>query len=290
MDWIVHIGPQKTGSKAIQRMLADGRRIRAPRVIYPDEGREGVWHEPLFLRLMDGDASLVQSAVARYAGRGWDLGVWSCEAFYTLPPARIQLFREALGPARIVIFVRRQDERANSYLNQLVMAHRVRIDFIRAFEQSLTKYNPLLDYRAMITPWAECFGWGSITALAFDKSRDAAVQFADAVGIEIAVEDHDGRNPNPALDRFAYDTLRELKEGYTGDEVELVSAVGRAHAALADHLVDTRHSRGIEVLDEATRRSIMEMYADSNEWVRATWFPDTRWPDDGPAQRHADLP
>src|SRR5262245_52013391 len=170
MRWAIHIGPQKTGSKAIQHLLAqEPERIVAPRVIYPDEGREWLWHEPVYHALLAGDASAIVAARERYRDELFDLGIWSCEAFHRLPSDAISRFRDALGPAQVVLVLRRQDQRLNSLLNQLVKAHRVTIDQIEAFEAKLLEYQPEFDYRVTIEKWADAFGMSTISPLLYDK-------------------------------------------------------------------------------------------------------------------------
>jgi hypothetical protein len=123
MQWVIHIGTPKTGSKALQRILANGR--LNDHVAYPDAGRQGAWHEPLYYDLVNGDSSKIEASVDFWRRQAVSFGVFSCEVFYDLPADAITRFHSVLDGAKIVLFLRRQDDFANSFLNQLVKAHRV---------------------------------------------------------------------------------------------------------------------------------------------------------------------
>ena len=280
MRWAIHIGPQKTGSKAIQQLLVrEPEKILAPRVVYPDEGREWLWHEPVFRALLAGDASAIVAGREHYRDAPVDLGIWSCEAFHALPAEAIAQFREELGPAQIVLVLRRQDQRLNSFLNQLVMAHRVTIDQIHAFEDSLTEYQPEFDYRATIEKWADAFSMEQITPLLYDKRVGVVDPFCRALDITLAPDRQRTAAPNPAIDDYGYGALRELKESRPPVD-DLPALMTHAIADLQEHLIDTTLADGIELIDRDTQRSIMRLYAESNEWVRSRWFPSSSWPED----------
>lgn len=64
MDWIVHIGAQKTGSKAIQEFLGhEPHRIAGRTFCFPSSGRVGTWHRPIHEELANGQSDLLQAAI-----------------------------------------------------------------------------------------------------------------------------------------------------------------------------------------------------------------------------------
>ena len=65
MQWIIHIGTPKTGSKALQRYLAAGR--FGELIAYPRDCRAGLWHAPLNYRLPENNSSDVAAAVDFWA-------------------------------------------------------------------------------------------------------------------------------------------------------------------------------------------------------------------------------
>jgi hypothetical protein len=279
MRWVIHIGPQKTGSKALQEFLdREPEQIISPRVVFPSEGRQALWHRPLHDALAQGDTSAITAALARYAATDAELGVWSYEGMHELPREAIARFRDALGPAQIVLFLRRQDQRMNSFLNQLVKAHRVPIETIEAFEASVLEYKPGFDYRATIHAWAEWFGMDAITPLIYDKRAGVIEPFCRAVGITLAPGMAAPTFVNRALDPAGYRAMREMKAQRPPLE-ELPTLVNQSHQELESSFVDTTFEEGFDLIDAETKAAIMRLYAESNEWVRGRWFPATRWPD-----------
>jgi hypothetical protein len=274
MRWVIHIGIRKTGSKAIQRFLANeaGRGPHA-RLCFPTHGREGVWHRPLELALRDGDGSGLQAAVAAYASQSDSIGVFSGEDFHTLPPRSIRLIREKLGKTQIIMFIRRQDLAMNSLLNQYAKAHRVTFDAVKHFERNITDYNPHFDYWRILSLWVDVFGMEAVTTIIADKGTDAVRLFCNAIGIECAQTAENLPNPNPALSRKAYDAFLSAKAAVV-DPSELPALVNRLHCDLASEMLDTFRGEGPRLLDDDLSSKIMQNYATSNEYVRRHWFPD----------------
>jgi len=273
MRWVIHIGIQKTGSKAIQKFLASSAdQIAGSRVLFVPHGRVGTWHRPLFHALFEGDGSDLEAAVAEIDPRAWDIGIFSFEALHELLPNRIALIAENLGPAQIVLFIRHQVDAINSALNQYAKAHRISYDAAIQFERHLTRYNPDFDYQAIIGKWVEVFGRDMMTPVIYDKPADAVRLFCEAIGVAVPETYRLAVNPNRALTRSAFDAFLSAKASVS-DAHELPSVVTRLRREFQDSMVDTFREPGPLLFDEPARRAILSLYEASNEAVRAQWFP-----------------
>jgi hypothetical protein len=272
MRWVMHIGIRKTGTKAIQRFLANeaGRGPYA-HLFFPIHGREGNWHEPLELALLEENGSELDNALAAHASHGECIGVFSSEGLYELPPRSIRIIREKLGETQIILFIRRQDYAMNSLLNQYAKSHKVPFNAVKNFERNIAEYNPRFDYCRIISNWAAVFGIEAITTIVADKRVDAVRQFCDAIGIEYTPSYRHLPNPNPALNRNAYEAFMRAKA--VTETSELPALVSRLHREFASEMVDTSHREGPCLIDEGVSSRIMQNYAISNEYVRSHWFP-----------------
>ena len=274
MDWVLHIGTQKTGSKAIQRYLVDGNLSTLERsVLFPESGREGLWHQPIYDELLAGNSKMLQMASQEGEASCADVGVISCEAMYLFTSSQIELLFRTLGRAKVVIFIRRQDQLVNSMYNQLIKAHRVNFEYIKNYESQLLNYNPDFDHMSTIERWGKVFGFDNIIPIIYDKNTNAVHEFL--LNIEINnVSDAKSSlssNPNPALDASALTILRAVKQLNDKDE-DLPPLVGAAHQVLRYHFVDT-YSQGDQYLLTLAQRSIIyEFYRESNSAINDRYF------------------
>lgn len=274
MRWVLHIGTQKTGSKALQHVLShELDRVAGARVYYPAAGREGIWHEPVYYALEAGNSSLLKAARDEARGARADYAILSCEGFYELPPAAIARIREVIGEATVVLLLRRQDSLLNSWYNQLIKAHKVAIDEIRDFERRLTDYHPASDHFATLQKWAAVFGWECQRPIIYRKSTCVVDEFFGELGLRIDRTDLKLPNPNKALDARAASLVRGVKE-LIGTGPELPQLIQMLHEQFGANFVDTFESEECYLFDMAARQKILNLYTESNERVRCRFFPE----------------
>lgn len=273
MKWLLHIGTTKTGSKAIQRLLAaQADTLTEPRIAYPKTGRSGVWHEDLFYALEGGRTAELAGARKEAQATGADHAVLSYEGFYQLPVTSIRLIRESLGEARILLFIRRQDMHANSWYNQLIKAHRIPFSAVVAFERHSTNYDPTLDHWATLEKWSAVFGRDAIRPVVYDKSQSSVRALFEALDVEPPADHTEPDNPNPALTPDQAATLRAVKE-LVGNSPELPHVVELFHRRFSSAFADTLAGDPVWILEPSACRTILEHYSASNERVRRHWFP-----------------
>jgi hypothetical protein len=273
MQWVLHIGTQKTGSKAIQQYLADSARLPAS-ICFPLAGREGNLHHPLFEQLLKGNISNLLTATAEVADSGAAYGVISCEHLYVLPKASIELLFQVLGPARIAVFIREQSELIESMHNQLVKAHRVNYQRVHEYEKNITCYDANFDHMATIERWGGVFGFDYVTPIVYDKRDDAVAKFLGVLKIDksTCIDARNAVNPNPALNFEALKILRYLKQHHANDDT-LPNLVSIAHRMLKDYFVDTYRESNYSIISDATKVAVRTLYRDSNDQLRRLYFP-----------------
>jgi hypothetical protein len=274
MQWLLHVGTTKTGSKAIQHFLATtAETLNGPRIVFPKTGRcGGVWHEELFYALDAGQCDMLAAARTEAIAAGADHAVLSYEGFYQLPLESIALIKDVLGPARILLFIRRQDSHANSWYNQLIKAHRVTFSAIDEFERNVSTYDPMLDHWATIEKWSAVFGADAIQPVVYDKSRSSVDVLLEMLHICPPVGGRSSPNPNSALTPPLAATLRAIKE-QVGDSPRLAEIVGVFHQEHVAEFMDTYAGDTVYLLDPSVRAAIMDNYQCSNEMVRRCHFP-----------------
>jgi hypothetical protein len=272
MNWLLHIGITKTGSKAIQQFLAsEAEALAEPRIVYLKTGRSGIWHEDLFSSVQNGGTDLLAGARQEGLSARADYAVLSYEGFYQLRAEQIQLVRDTLGDAQILLFIRRQDAHANSWYNQLIKAHRVPITAIEEFERSATTYDPTLDHWATIERWRSAFGHDAVHVVTYDKTSSSVHALLEVMHAPLSLVHRAVDNPNPALTPDMAAMLRGVKQ-LLGDCPDLAQVVDTFHRQYGATFVDTYAADTVYLLDPATCRAIMSRYAEANEEVRRRLF------------------
>lgn len=272
MEWVIHIGTQKTGSQAIQRFLINEiDRILGCTLCFPASGRRGIWHRPIYEELLDGRADALRAAREEASEHGADLGILSFAAFYTLAEAQIEMMHSVLGAVRIIMFLRRQDQLTNSMYNQLFKAHRVDYQQIVDYEASMLQYNPDYDHHKTLQKWSAVFGPYNIKPIIYDKRKSSIAQLLDRIGVAADFSNFEAPNPNPALDAQSLSLFRALKLQHD-DADTLPALMNAAHRTLRKRFVDTYAEGDQYLLTLAERETICGHYAVSNEALRRVFF------------------
>ena len=275
MRWVIHIGTQKTGSKAIQLFLNnEPARIRHIHYCLPKSGRSGIWHQPLYEALQNGHYELLKSVVDEGNKSGADVGILSYEGLHMLESQHIQEMMNILGGGKIVLFIRRQDQFVNSMYNQLIKAHRVTYSRIMQFQASLLEYNSDYNYLSTIQKWGAVFGQKNILPIIYDKQACSIRQFLDRVHLSADFSGYKPSNPNPALDAASLSLFLEIKQQCINVDA-LPRLMTVAHQLLRERFVDT-YSSGEEqyLFSMREREQIYRHYLEANEQLRALFFPE----------------
>jgi hypothetical protein len=276
MRVILDIGLPKTGSKARQTfLLNDSERLQDELLLYPQAGRDWVWHRPLYEAITAGDhvtLDKLKQELRAAEGRS-TLAILSYEEMYLLDAERIQVLGSLSDDVRAVVFLRRQDQLVNSYYNQQHKGHRVSINALKAYEATMLQRSDSFDYRNVLQRWMQVLGDDKVKPVLFDKGRSSVLSFFEGAGVAVDTVGYEEIYPNPAIDEFGLSVLRAVKELVQESDL-LADVVREAHATLASHFRTSPKDPEAYLLTFAQRTQVMNQYEDSNEWVRQRFFPE----------------
>lgn len=154
---IVHIGTDKTGSTAIQKLINSNRDVlEAKDWVYPTK----TWnlehnHTKISIALGQNEFEILQKLREEIEASGRNNVLLSFEGFYTLNEEQISAFVSALqslnrGEVKIIIYLRRQDDKIESGILQNIKSGDSRVlDLERYYSQ----IEPATDYRSIVEKW-----------------------------------------------------------------------------------------------------------------------------------------
>lgn len=262
MQYIIHIGTTKTGSKALQHTLRENSEtLKRKRIIYPETGRRGVWHHGLF----DGTQKEIMPALIAEA-KGFETCIISYEGAYSLPDNTLKWLKMLPGRKIIVVFVRNQVGWINSFYNQLHKAHRRPMRDILDFEKHIPSKNPEFDLDFQIARWERFFGIENVFVFKHSKEHHPAVPVLNLAGLIISDQDDidlSKFNPNKAADIRSLKILRYIKKRISS-EAELPHVIRCAHKSLRGSWIDTRHEPAPMLLCDDDVMQIREVYSAGN--------------------------
>ncbi|MBJ3764367.1 glycosyltransferase [Maribius pontilimi] len=250
---VIHIGATKTGSTFLQHMLEKNR---------PALLREGVWfpeiglfwqqnrphkqagHAAYTRAARDGDPAIrdhIERGLALMDGRIHTI-ILSSEAFFLQENSRFLADYFKGYDVEIVVYLRRQDEWANSQYCEFVAGGAVgRTDLPIDKWLALSKTRKLLDYRIPLQKWSDKIGKENVHVRVFEPDRlidgDLLADFADATGLPqlLDLPRPDARDQNEArLSAAHVEVLRLFNtRPFTSDAayLDFIEEVGTGIAA-----------------------------------------------------------
>ncbi len=295
-ELILHIGVTKTGSTSIQHSVAQLRdQLAARQVFYPMPlGR--IDHHPL-AAVFAGAAGASGSGLSTRLGSFRDSfkaeldsmpsGTTRCiitsEHFSVLPRRRqVQALADFLMPyfdsARVIVYLRRQDEHVASAYNQY-LRNGVAVE-PALFREGAdgNQRRRYLNYKALLHRFAAAFGARSIRPRIFARDAlaaaggDVVTDFLQAAGIDVPAPETPGlreRNLSINLEGQAI-LLAALKRRAAQPDAD--SEPDAQWRILCDWVTQVLPGRGWRpTRDEA--RNFIEHFAETNEAVRRAYFP-----------------
>ncbi|MEQ8653062.1 MAG: hypothetical protein RIC87_11420 [Kiloniellales bacterium] len=199
----------------------------------------------------------------------------SCELLWRLPAKRICHLKELLArfseSIHIVVYLRNQaDYIESSYTTTLRNGENGSIEQV-SLRKLGAKY---LDYSKRIKIWSDIFGEENVIIRIFERERlmrgDIVFDFCDAVEIDPKLASLPRESKNLSLERRIQESLRKIN--VTSSRAHL--DVGRAMREINIMLRHGERGGPPIQLSTATRALIDAYHSETNEALRAAWFPD----------------
>lgn len=308
MKITLHIGTHKTGTTSLQRFLHSNRgQLKAQGVLYPDYGLlHHAHHEwPWSIAGVDGGRRLTDTSeqlLKRYlaeadAQRCDQLLVSSEEFEFVRAPAKLAGLAEQLKDfqVKILVYLRRQDYYLESEYGQHLRMYEKRetkeIDEFLFWHALADRFN----YRRLLTPWAEAFGYDNIKVRVYEKERFAAGSiFTDFLSsLELTMssqwrlpEENESNYGLSPLGMKAVKTFNRFPATRQAHQ-RLLKAIQRCEREGRSDANDMQRSAGLLTPDQ--RRGLLRYYGASNSYVAKTFLEgvdtlfDDAIPDQDPA-------
>lgn len=300
MEILIHIGTHKTATTYIQNILWSEREaLDQTGILYPEAGYYDGAHHRLGGSLVNGmDCNILkridaprfntlaeipwwQDFVSEVNAKRPDRVLISSEEFewYTSPIDLIDFLATALPryQIRIAICLRRQEEFLESLYQEFVREPKVREK--RFFRQAMGDLR-FANYDKLISRWEYACGENAIKVVRFDdlKSRGILAGYMDFLDLPMSLNDrleqrqHDARDiMKEALPAVCVEFLRLCNQ--TPISVERHKRILKALYEVREPLLKRYGPACLRILPPNLRNELRERFKDSNERVRARYFP-----------------
>lgn len=254
----IHAGMQKAGSKAIQALCAEAAESLAEAGFkYADTGRHGNWHRGIFEDL----SGFAQPLLAEAGDCGRAL-IISYEEMYLWSGGEIRRLAALFDKVRVLLVRRDFTSWVNSFVNQMIKAHRVSFADI---ERLLSKPDELAqrgDLDDHARRWRSALGAQAVEVVNFPRG-EGDIRHEFCRWLDLSIDIPPTPNANPAADIGSLAVMYEVKRLAAGQTPDmLVAAMAQAHAVLGDRWIDTRVVNGPLVVSADQCQDLRRAVAD----------------------------
>lgn len=264
-----HIGMQKAGSKAIQHFSVDNREaLGALGITYARNTERGVWHRKLFTEYDDAMDDKVKAIMARH-----DTVVLSFERAYLAPKLVIARLAQLSSQMHVLFVVREPVSWLNSWINQIVKAHRSTYQQFLSQTVDTEAVREALDVDRQLMRWEEFAGRERITVVDYNAHDNVIEPYMDWLGIDPALRDRftmANDDPNRALDEASLRVFLEVKRrAGEVNRIALSRIMQRAHDVVQNSTPVP--SEPFRLVDDEMAQAIVSSYQPAFERVMARY-------------------
>lgn len=270
MRLIIHAGIHRTGTTALQRVLADNRPgLAAKGIVYPFRG---VHHQDLAWALYEGTMTGADLRVALLQERVPETHtvVVSGEDFCVHTDLGwVQDIREAYD-VEVVFYLRRQDVWLASWYNQHVKwpFHREKSESSpKAFLGTLWEYH-WLDYQDLLSRWERAVGSEGVHVGVVEEQQttDVVAHFTQQMGVDVETLNVMHGRGNDSLPIASLEIARHL------GLIDLEPAARNMVEVALRRAFGGREEKSEMIFSGTERREILERFTSSNRAVARRYF------------------
>lgn len=250
---------EKAGSKAIQHFSKENfATLNRAGFRYPLRLGPGVWHKQLFR----GYSSKMDKRIEQLAKSDRSV-ILSFEKAYIAPDSLIHDLARHFDEMHVLFIAREPVSWVNSWMNQLIKAHKTPYKQCVSFSAASTSAREALVLDEHLARWERFAGPQRVTVIEFRKEVNVLDAYQDWLGLPEDVREAvhlPTEYPNEALDERGVRVFLEVKRLLVDSDLGTrVQAMKRAHDALPKILENDRPST-VRLIDSETARYVADHY------------------------------
>lgn len=243
----IHLGSQKTGSKAIQNLLTENNSIlQSKNLVYPENFSKGVWHRDLFMNFSTDHRQMLEELTT-----GKRRPIISFENAYEASQSQIADVTRGFSNIELLFFTRHPTSWINSFKNQIIKAHKASIKTYRNFDVTSSQVINKFRWDKYIENWRDNADIAGCRVENYSGGIDVLSTTLNWLGVSEYEGDfvRQETNPNKALDVESARIFLALKEKIEGvPDKTRIEAIRRAHSATKEKWIDTHIGAGMFLL------------------------------------------
>jgi hypothetical protein len=296
----IHIGTMKTGSTALQTFFkTNSNHLKKRNIYYPNIiSQAGNFlgfsllpqTPPLVHQKMDINSDELYSRLNREIENSiQDRILLSCEAYYLLStdmffgrkfPFLLKdmlLKNENKYQFKIIIYLRQQDDYAESLYKQFIKTHNFYNYYSKTIHEFIEEFECLLNFKDILSYWEEAFGKENLIVKIYDKSKFHQKNiFSDFLEIfQIKVDDNFKIPPKDINASLGIKSTEFFRIANSHNPLKNPHQLNKEFVNIVTSLLDKDDKgRTSPLLSHNEKQKLLKKYKQDNEVIKNTYFED----------------